>query len=222
MSRESLAPDTVIFDWDGTLAQTLDLWLRGYQAAFAARGHQFAPQFIVSEFFHNHDQIPARYPELEFPAIAQEVRDLVFEGLSTVALYDGAPELLEHLATRGVTLGLVSSSARNILSDSLKAHGLEACFQHIVAGDDGFGYKPSPGPFHEMLRRLGATPAQTIAIGDTVVDIQASRAVGCASCFFAPDRNQMFHDFAEIRDLQPSHEITALAQFAGLCAGAER
>ena len=76
----------IIFDWDGTLAKTLDLWLEGYQVSFNRRAHDFGPGEIVREFFHNHKDVPVRYPDMDFPVIAEETRQYVGRGLSTVDL----------------------------------------------------------------------------------------------------------------------------------------
>jgi pyrophosphatase PpaX len=199
---------SVIFDWDGTLAKTLDLWLQGFQVSFRNRGHRFDPKFIVKEFFHNHPEVPTRHPNLEFPTVAEETRNFVLGGLSTVELYEGATETLKSLKKKGTTLTLVTSSPRHLLDRALGAHDLGPFFDSIVAGDDGFGHKPSPLPFKAALERVGATPSETLNIGDSQVDIQAGKSSGCQTCWFAPDHNSLFHVFEHIRSTSPDHEIS--------------
>ena len=92
----------------------------------------------------------------------------------------------------------------------MRAHGLEDYFDSIVAGDDGFGHKPSTLPFEKTLERLGARAAETLIIGDMQVDIQAGRASGCQTCWFAPDHNRFFHDFDNMRAIAPDHEIVEI------------
>lgn len=205
-----MALENVILDWDGTLAQTLDLWLKGYQTAFEGRGLEFSDTVIVEEFFHNHDAVLERYPEMEFPDIAEETRNSVFEELSSVHLYEGSEELFAGLERDGKAMTLVTSSARHMLERGLDAHQLAPKFSSIIAGDDGFGHKPSVRPFEETLNRIGARPENTLIIGDTHVDIQAGQSLGCKTCWFAPDHNSLFHDFAAIRELAPDFEVTSL------------
>ncbi|MEP3048831.1 MAG: HAD family hydrolase [Roseibium sp.] len=202
----------VIFDWDGTLAKTLDLWLQGYQAAFERRGHHFDPKFIASEFFHNHHEVPAKHPELKFPEIIEETRQFVFEGLPTVELYEGAVETLSSLKDRGKTLTLVTSSARYLIDRALNAHGLGHFFDSVVAGDDGFGHKPSTLPFVTTLERVGAKASETLVIGDSHVDIQAGQSSGCQTCWFAPEQNILFHDFEHVKSMSPDHEISTVPE----------
>lgn len=204
----------IIFDWDGTLAKTLDLWLEGYRISFHDRGHRFDAKFIVEEFFHNHHEVPARYPDLEFPTVAEETRSYVFEGLAKVDLYEGAKETLEILESKGVTLSLVTSSARRLLDRALDAHELRSFFASVVAGDDGFGHKPSDLPFRETLDRIGAAAAETLVIGDSHVDIQAGKSIGCQTCWFAPEHNSLFHDFEHLESLCADHQILRVSELA--------
>lgn len=74
----------IIFDWDGTLARTLELWLRGYQCSFRRRGLLFERKEIVADFFHNHHKVPEKHPDLDFQAIAHETRDYVLKAFDQV------------------------------------------------------------------------------------------------------------------------------------------
>lgn len=206
----------IIFDWDGTLARSLDLWLDGYRAVFRDHGHGFSDEVIARDFFHNHEAVPAKYPDLSFGEIAQKVRAHVAERSAGVALYDGAIDALETLRDQGVVLTLVTSSARPILAPALATHGLERMFHSVVTGDDGFGHKPSTRPFEVTLDRAGVPAEATLVIGDSRVDIEAGRALGCQTCWFAPDQNALFHDFDSIRALAPDHEVRAAADIPSL------
>ena len=132
---------TVIFDWDGTLARTLHLWIDGYETAFDRRGLRYGRAQIVADFFHEHDKVPARHPSLDFAPIAVEARAHVFAAVAAVGLYDGAVDLLRDLQAQGVRLALVSSSPRAALERGLAAHDLGGFFASVIAGDDGFGHK---------------------------------------------------------------------------------
>lgn len=198
---------TVIFDWDGTLARTLHLWIDGYHAAFARRDLAYGAHEIARHFFAEHHKVAYSHPHLDFPPIAEEARGHVFHGALTVALYDGAREVLAALHARDVVLGLVSSSPRALLERGLEAQGLAGFFASIIAGDDGFGHKPDPLPFEQTLVRLGAAAAETLIIGDSQVDILAGRAVGCRTCWFAPEDNRLFHDFAVVGAMMADHRI---------------
>ncbi len=204
-----MAIGTIIFDWDGTLARTLHLWVDGYVNALTRRQLSFAPAAIVAEFFHDHHLVHARHPHLDFHAVADEARAHVFEAAHAVHLYDGALAVLG--AVRGLKLGLVSSSPRHLLERGLAAHGLAGHFASIIAGDDGFGHKPDPAPFAETLARLGSRAEETLVIGDSHVDVLAGQAAGCRTCWFAHEDNALFHDFGFVAGLGADHRVEGLA-----------
>jgi pyrophosphatase PpaX len=201
---------SIIFDWDGTLAKTLDLWLAGFQKSFDQRDMWFEPREIVSQFFQDHHLVPARYPDLDFPNIAAEARSHVLQSVSNVTLYDGAHDALHDLKDQ-VTVSLVSSSPRKLLTTGLGAHALDDFFASTIAGDDGYGHKPEPRPFQEMLDRLGMNASETLIIGDSHVDILAGQAVGCQTCWFAPETNGLFHDFERIRGIGADYEVQSVS-----------
>ncbi len=205
---------TIIFDWDGTLARSLHLWTDGYHAAFARRALTFSDAEIVAEFFHDHHLVADRHPHLDFPAIADEARRHVHAAAGAVTLHDGASDILEALAARGLTLALVSSSPRAVIESGLRTHALDPHFASVLAGDDGFGHKPDPAPFAETLRRLSANAAETLIVGDSHVDILAGQASGCRTCLFAPAENALFHDHARLRNLGADHHIDHLSAVA--------
>ena len=206
----------IFFDWDGTLAKTLDLWLAGFQKSFHQRNMSFEPREIVTQFFQDHHLVPDRFPDLDFPNIAAEARAHVLQSVASVDLYDGAHDALHELRDAGVTVSLVTSSPRALLSTGLGTHGLDDFFASTIAGDDGYGHKPEPLPFRATLDRVGMDASETLIIGDSHVDILAGQAVGCQTCWLAPDVNDVFHDFARVRGIGADYEVRGIGELVGM------
>ena len=202
----------IIFDWDGTLARTLELWLEGYVQSFENHGYSFAPEVIAREFFYNHHEVPRRHPQINFPLIVDATRAHVLDNAHTVALYDNARDVLDGLAAQAIDLSLVTSSPRGLLEKALGPHDLAPYYRSIVAGDDGFGHKPDTRPFEETLDRLGAAAGETLIVGDAAVDIAAGQALGCRTCWFAPGQNRLFHDFNALEASGCDHRIEDLKE----------
>ncbi len=200
----------IIFDWDGTIARTLDLWLAGYKCSLERRNLRFDSKEIVAEFFQNHHEVPERHPDIDFPVIVEETRDYVFQASHAVNLYEGAIELLNLLKLRGKSVSLVSSSPRQLLNSGLAAHTLTEYFPSTIAGDDGYGHKPDTLPFVETLSRMGATASDTLVIGDSHVDILAGKSAGCKTCLFVPSQNELFYNFEHLRSFDADIEIDYL------------
>jgi phosphoglycolate phosphatase len=168
----------VIFDLDGTLADSFP-WFLGV-VNDVAREYGFRP---IAEG----DVEPLRragtreilrrldVPLWKLPAIGRRMRALKRDHVASIPLFPGAAEMLRALPEAGLTLALVSSdnedNARRQLGDSA-AH-----FSHFACGASLFG---KAAKFKSILRRARVTPAQVIAIGDEVRDIEAARAAGIA------------------------------------------
>jgi len=202
----------IIFDWDGTLCQTLGLWIEAYRNALALHGNTLSPQDVSQYFLHGHDGVSGRYPRLDYDALMVDVYEIVTRNLCQAPLYDNASETLQRLTKRGVSVALVSTSARQVLRSGLEIHGLGQYFRSVLSGDDVTNIKPHPEPFQKTLHKLGADPESTLVIGDNRTDIQAGRAAGTQTCLFMPRENSAFHDFADLRRSEPNFEIDDLRQ----------
>ena len=207
---------TIIFDWDGTLAMTLHLWLAGYRQSLQAQQHTFPDSIIARDFFYEHDQGAVRYPEIDFDRMLVETRAYVLEHLSDLELYPQAKEVLAGLKAEGITMALVSSSSRRLVETGLSMHGLSPYFSSIICGDDVSKHKPDPMAFRLTLEALEASAADTLIIGDAKTDILAGHAAGAQTCLFTPPDNELFYDFAELRTSKPTYEIATLKGLTNL------
>lgn len=200
----------IIFDWDGTLAKSLHLWLTGFRTSLAAQDHHIPDHIITQHFFTELDQTEKQYPTLDMELLILKTREYIHINSHELELYPGVPQTLDAL--RDTPLALVSSSPRMILETSLFANNLIPHFSSIIAGDDGKQYKPHPEAFLATIEHHGVSPEQTLIIGDTHTDIMAGHAAGAHTCFFAPDENALFHDFSKTRALTPHYEISSLTE----------
>ncbi len=211
-----MAIKTVIFDWDGTMAKTLHLWLEGWKRELQGHDMDMSDRKVVQHFFYEHHKTQIKYPHIDMETSANSVRDHVESGLHKLTLYHHADRVVADVTDRDIQAALVTSSSRDLVEIGLGRHGLAPQFGSILAGDDGFGHKPSALPFNETIKRLNAAPETTLVIGDSAADILAARAANCQSCLFMPDENAIFQDRDYLTSLAPDHTIQCLCQISGL------
>ncbi len=97
----------------------------------------------------------------------------------------GARRLLDHLASSGVQLGIVTRNKRRLATISLAASGLADLFDPAdVLGRDEAPHKPSPDGILSLLGRWGAPGSDAVMVGDYLFDLQAGRGAGCATVHF--------------------------------------
>src|SRR6185312_15387099 len=110
-------------------------------------------------------------------------------------LYDGAAEAIMSLAQRDdVALGIATGKSQRGVRLVLGHHGLLDRFITIKTADDAPS-KPDPGMVIEAMRETGASPRNTVVVGDTVYDIAMARAAGATAIGVAWG----YHPVAELR-----------------------
>lgn len=104
------------------------------------------------------------------------------------ALVDGATEVLEALKGRGYRIGLISNTGRTpgeTIKLVLRDHGILHYFDSTVFSNETGYIKPNRRIFERSLRELGAEPASTVHIGDSVLlDVYGARAAGMRAILF--------------------------------------
>lgn len=92
-------------------------------------------------------------------------------------LFPDAAETLRALDHPQVCLGVATGKSRRGLEATLAHHGLDRHFVTLKTADDGPG-KPDPRMLHDAMADVGAGPAETVLIGDTVYDITMAKRAG--------------------------------------------
>ena len=207
---------SVIFDWDGTLAMTLHLWLDGFRSELGKQGFRYSDKVIVDDFFYEHGKAGIKYPDIDFKALVPPVHQYVNSHVSYLKIYPGAREALERLHENNINLTLVSSSEKTLLMESLRQAGFRGFFSAIVSGNDVTNHKPDPEPFEQILKIAKMSPKGAIVLGDSHTDIMAAKAAGLDSCLFLPPENKIFYDFAKLKESGPTYIVESLKEFAAL------
>jgi len=170
----------VLFDFDGTLANTIDGIVASYTYAWdAVTGRQVARTEILpwigrtlTDVFT--EQAPEQAAELE-----RVYMDHNFANLETnVTGYPGIPELLQDLVTAGVATAVVTAKRRRTAIPAMRVAGLPAQTILACAKEDTDRHKPDPAPLLRGLETLGAQAANSVYVGDAVYDLLAAQAAG--------------------------------------------
>ncbi len=174
--------ETLIFDLDGTLADTLPLIYEAFNDAFEpVTGKLLTPEEI-RRLFGPPDNYVIRNvlgPQ-EFPAgIERYVDTYRRRHHALVDLYEGMADLLTDLCDQRVRLAVVTGKSRSTALMTLDLLGVLDRFEVVYAGDDVERQKPDPMALTLALHDLGHDdPATAAMIGDSAADVIAGKAVG--------------------------------------------
>lgn len=180
----------VVFDCDGTLVDSQHMICAAMQQAYDQHGLVCpARETVLSivglslqEAFVTLAAGNATHP---IEALVESYKN-AFHGLRRdnthhEPLYPGARDAVETLAVRDdVLLGIATGKSVRGVKLVLGHHGLYDRFATVQAADTAPS-KPNPTMLHQAMREAGATPQDTVMIGDTVFDIAMARAAGVAA-----------------------------------------
>jgi beta-phosphoglucomutase-like phosphatase (HAD superfamily) len=178
------AIEAVVFDCDGTLADSEPLSVRAWQAVLARYGHTLTAadyeRMVGLTYAEAHAIVAQRAQPLpNADALWIELTDVLFPLIATdLRPFEDAVSTVELLAGLGVPIAIASSSPRPRLDRTLAALGLSAAFAITVAGDEVAQGKPAPDLFLAAAAGLRVAPEHCLAIEDSVVGVASAKAAG--------------------------------------------
>jgi HAD superfamily hydrolase (TIGR01509 family) len=168
----------VIFDWDGTLADSLEVHLKSWKRTFAEFGIEVKLEKIEATFGKPTEDIlsEALPPRLhgKIPELIAMKRKYYLEDLASLKLYPGVENVLKKLKERSVPIALASSMSRKILYSSFRAMGIEEYFDVIVTVEDVTEGKPNPEMLLKAAEKLRVKPENCLMVGDSIFDVLAA------------------------------------------------
>lgn len=200
--------DAYLFDWDGTLARTVEIWIRELHAHAIEYGLNVTIEDTARHFGDLRWVNKRGLPDEQSDKFQQELFDIVYPQLLTVPLYEGAEEMLGALKARGKHLALITTSHRTMLDAVLDRHPhLAALFEVIITMRDVERHKPDPEGINKALARLGVPKERTLMLGDTGKDLEAAQNAGTDSLLYYPPVHHVMYEREHLLSFQPTHVI---------------
>jgi pyrophosphatase PpaX len=187
--------DTLLFDLDGTLVDSIDLIVEGFhriwEQNFSYRPEREDVVKTIGVLIDNamHQLIDAGIRENRITII--EDRQVIVKRLLDeyreyyIACHDemirpfpGVNEMLSELRQRGYRIGVVTSKRRMGADRSLKVFGMDALLDCVVAAEDTDLHKPHPDPILKGMEMLDSASQRTAYIGDSTHDMIAGKRAG--------------------------------------------
>jgi len=197
----------VIFDFDGTLADTeWPIYERARVAIEELGGHLTAEQWATHAVGVSHTE---SYWDVLGPLVGVDVDEATFEAAheavtdppparDSAPVTDGAVELVHALHDAGVQLAVASGSTRDWLEHHLRRFELIERFVSLVGIDhaDVDAGKPAPDLYRAAVAELGVDPSATVAVEDTHRGIASARAAGLAAVVAVPTQLTSHQDLS--------------------------
>jgi HAD superfamily hydrolase (TIGR01509 family) len=203
--------DAVVFDLDGVLIHSEEIWDEVRGAYVVERGGRYdariqrAVMGMSSPEWSAYLHETAGVPDDPQAINAELVRRMLEAYRADLPLVPGAVEVVGPLA-RQYRLALASSANRELIDEVLEVSGLEDCFEVTVSSEEVARGKPAPDVYLEAARRLAVPPERCVAVEDSHSGIRSAKAAGMRvvaipNPSFPPDEEALAHADVVIRSL---------------------
>ena len=198
--------DAYLYDMDGTLARTLDVWIDACQAAYVYYGIQVSrdetatrlgtvPGMLAGIAVENHEEAWKRITEYSHPRV------------KTAPLYDGAVAGINRARADQKKTALITATSRDIVTEILAYHNLLSHFDVIITGDEVKANKPDPEGILRAIAALSIEPSKAIMLGDSDKDLGAAQNAGIDSALYYPEAHSLIHDLTHLKTFNPTYTI---------------
>ncbi|MGB1188063.1 MAG: HAD family hydrolase [Cycloclasticus pugetii] len=178
--------DLIIFDWDGTLVDSIDWIVECIQAIAKHQGIDQPSQQACKDIIglSLSEAMVTLFPELsddEKIAMVAAYREVYLaKKISTKDLFVDTLPTLEKLKQMGKTLAVATGKGQSGLDRSLDGTGLRPYFDHLRCAEK-MQSKPSPHMLFDILDESGIQPDKAIMIGDSTLDLKMANNAGVSS-----------------------------------------
>ena len=203
-----MAIRALVFDFDGTLADTESAVLRSWQEIFRDHGTELPLEAWYDVIGTQHtaaamfDLLAQHVPGLDIEALRPVTRARVLKLLETLKPREGVLDYLDTARERGLKLAVASSSSGAWVNPHLERLGIADRFHAVLTGDL-HAAKPRPDLYFAAVAALGVEAAETIAFEDTPHGVTSAKAAGL-TCVAVPNAITDTLDFSAADIVLPS------------------
>ena len=178
--------ELVIFDWDGTLMDSVSKIVTCMQQMAGSLSMNVPSEQAVRDIIglSMDEALKTLYPLLDqadfVPMIASYKDHYLTLNTTPSPLFDGSEKLLTELAARNYRMAVATGKGRNGLNRVLAETGLGHHFESSRCADESKS-KPNPDMLHELLEQLKVTPERAVMVGDSLHDLNMANNAGIDS-----------------------------------------
>ena len=173
---------TVLFDFDGTVFDTVDGITKSIQFALSKHGRDaeleelrcFAGPPLVDKFMEVYGVTQEEAEQLVVD-FRERYRPI---GIFESAPFPGIRELTEKLHAAGKQVGIATSKPQNMAEQLLERHGLSGCFDAVCGSEPGLNNNAKWEVVLRAMQACGAEKETTVLVGDTKYDAAGARQAG--------------------------------------------
>ena len=204
--------ESYIFDLDGTIIKSMDVWMQVFRGAIVHFGIEGVDDDKLVSFAHDWTNLTTvGFPKDRLSEFSQHVYKSIDVHLSSVNFFEDSLDVLQNLNDRGKKLAICSSMDRPIFDTVMQQGNLYKLIPVAVAGTDVPFRKPHPAGLLKAMDDLNLSDSDRSAavyVGDRHTDIQAAKNAGIDSVLFYPEEHREMYKYEDLKKDNPTHVIS--------------
>jgi len=202
----------LLFDWDGTLLNSLPVWIHAYKKLFKRYGVVASSDDIRSKAYGNPEGC-VNFGIADYENFNKQLFELVQVSYFKAGMFRGALNILSNLKENRYKLALITNTPSSLIQSYLKKNNSPDFYDAIITREDVNALKPDPEGYKKALAQLGVAKRQykaVLVIGDGIQDMVAGNKLGLDCAFFAPKKMK------EHSNIDCNYIIKSLAQLKAI------
>lgn len=173
--------NTVIFDFDGTLADTNRMIINSFNHIYTVFHEKECDEDYVKSTFGEPLTLTLSrdFGKFNFEDVIECYRDYQRDRFNDeVTLYETVEETLEYLKNKNIKMGIATSRLKNSTISALDKFDISKYFNVVISADDVEKHKPDKEPLMKAINELKSTPDKTLYVGDSKFDMECALNAG--------------------------------------------
>jgi phosphoglycolate phosphatase len=183
MMGKMVRGDMILWDWNGTLLDDIDICIESINRIMDKRGRKR----ITREIYFSHFRFPVidfyrdlgfDFNQEDFDALSDEYMNHYISIESYSTLHEGAVDLLKYFKSSQVQQIVLSAMEQNTLAESVRKHNIHHYFKEIIGVNDFFGHGKIDNA-RQFIENSSLPTHQITLLGDTIHDHEVANMLGC-------------------------------------------
>lgn len=196
-----------LFDWDGSLGNTLPMWFWAFQETFLEYGIETTYLEIGREVIGDWEG-PAKLGIKNLEEFFDKVEKRILPVLPLTKLNPGAEETISMIRQAGGKIGILTTSKRSWVEPALNNLGIMDKIDIFLGKEDVEKFKPDPEIIFKAENLLRGDKTEYVMTGDTVKDVEAANNAGIESVLYFPKRYEVFYQRESQESLKADYIIS--------------
>ena len=193
-----------LFDWDGSLANTLPIWFEGFQNIFTQNGLKISVETIANEVIGDWEG-PGKLGITNSEKFYNDLEAEVIDKLNEVKLNPGVLDLLTLIKKSGGKIGVITASRKRWVKTALRNNGLRDLVDVFLGKEDVEFVKPHPEAILKTLKLMQGETEEALMVGDNGKDIMAGKRAGVKTGLYFPKRYEEYYGLNGQKNFGPDY-----------------